>query len=64
MGRKFSYGDSVVIRAKDDFFAFVDGWKGKCLGYNQEGYCVVCCMREDGEKTLFVPEAELEALPA
>lgn len=27
-------GDRVVITAKDEFFAFVDGWKGTVSGWN------------------------------
>lgn len=51
-------GDALVICAADDFFAFVDGWRGRFAGVNC-GAAVVECMRPDGMKTLFVPPAQL-----
>lgn len=52
-------GDPVTIRAKDDFFAFVDGWQGRVVGWNN-GAAVVDCRRPDGLKTFFVPPDQLE----
>jgi len=49
----FTPGDRVVIAATDDFYAFVDGWRGTVAGFNG-GAVEVRCMRPDGEKTLFV----------
>ncbi len=54
----------VIIRARDDFYAFVDGWPGKVHGYTPEGYVDVRCERPDGVKTLFVPEDQLEVVKA
>lgn len=51
-------GDAVLITAKDEYFAFVDGWRGTVAGLNN-GLVVVECVRVDGLKTLFVPAAEL-----
>lgn len=57
-GSSFDAGDWVVIHAKDDFFAYVDGWRGTVHGMNN-GLYEVQCMRHDGEKTLFVPPEQL-----
>lgn len=51
-------GDSVLIQAKSDFFAFVDGWHGVFTGWNN-GLAVVRCARPDGIKTFFVPPDQL-----
>lgn len=51
-------GDRVIITAKDDFFAFVDGWTGRVVGLNN-GLVTVECPRVDGTKTLFVPADQL-----
>ena len=51
-------GDPVLICAKDEFFAFVDGWRGRVAGFNN-GLVEVRCQRVDGEKTLFVPADQL-----
>lgn len=51
-------GDAVVICAKGDFFAFVDGWRGTFAGVNN-GLAEVRCVRADGVKTLFVPPDQL-----
>jgi hypothetical protein len=51
-------GDAVLITAKDEYFAFVDGWRGTVTGLNN-GLVVVECARVDGLKTLFVPADEL-----
>lgn len=51
-------GDAVLITAKDEYFAFVDGWRGTVAGLNN-GLVVVECARVDGLKTLFIPADEL-----
>lgn len=51
-------GDTVVIAASGEFFAYVDGWRGRVAGWNN-GLVVVECVREDGQKTLFVPPDQL-----
>lgn len=51
-------GDKVLIIAKDDFYAFVDGWRGTVTGFNG-GAVEVVCYRADGAKTLYVPQDQL-----
>ena len=51
-------GDAVLITTKDEYFAFVDGWRGTVAGLNN-GLVIVECARVDGLKTLFVPADEL-----
>lgn len=51
-------GDAVIITAKGDYFAFVDGWSGTVAGLNN-GLVVVECARVDGLKTFFVPADQL-----
>lgn len=51
-------GDKVVITAKDENYAFVDGWIGRVDCFDQ-GYAVVICARDDGEKTFWVPPEQL-----
>lgn len=53
-------GRAVIVTAKDEFFAFVDGWTGRIAGLNN-GLVVVECARVDGLKTLFVPADQLMA---
>lgn len=60
----FKPGDRVIITAKDDFFSFVDGWRGQVTGFNS-GLVVVVCKSMEGEppamvdKTFFVPADQL-----
>lgn len=58
----FRMGGRVLIAAKDDFYAFVDGWTGFVSG-QASGAIIVECVREDGTKTLFVPPDQLRMLP-
>jgi uncharacterized protein YkvS len=51
-------GDAVIITAKNDFYRFVDGWRGTVTGLNN-GLVVVECARVDGLKTFYVPADEL-----
>jgi len=51
-------GDRVIINAKDDFFAYVDGWRGQVTGFNS-GLAVVVCQHEGIEKTFFVSADQL-----
>lgn len=51
-------GDAVIITAKDEYFAFVDGWRGTVTG-NNNGLVVVECARVDGLKTFYVPADQL-----
>lgn len=53
-------GQAVLIVAKDEFYAFVNGWHGRIAGINN-GLIEVRCARADGEKTLFVPADQLAA---
>ncbi len=54
----FTPGDKVIICAADDFYAFVDGWRGVVTGENM-GLIEVKCVRADGEKTLYIKPGEL-----
>lgn len=54
----FDQGDRVVVDAKDDFYAFVDGWRGTVVGFNG-GAVEVHCARPDGMKVLFVTPENL-----
>ena len=51
-------GDAVIITAHDEFFSFVDGWRGRVKGW-QAGHAVVVCDRPEGELTFFVPPEQL-----
>lgn len=60
-------GAGVLIEAKDEFFAYVNGWHGRVSsnphypgGWNN-GFVVVECARADGLKTFFVPADQLAA---
>jgi hypothetical protein len=45
-------GDSVLICAADNFYAFIDGWRGTIQRF-QQGFAVVVCERmEDGKSVL------------
>ena len=61
----FLHGDRVQItpQTPDDkkFWAFVDGWTGTVTGINM-GNVIVTCERQDGQKTFFVPPANLTKL--
>lgn len=54
----FTPGDKVIICAADDFYAYVDGWRGVVTGYNN-GLIEVTCQRADGEKILYIRAGEL-----
>lgn len=54
----FEPGDRVIICAADDFYAYVDGWRGTVTGQNN-GLVEVTCARPDGIKTLYVPAGQL-----
>lgn len=58
-------GQAVLIVARGDFYAFVDGWHGRIATdpatgtpFNAGGVRVEC-QRADGVKTFFVPADEL-----
>lgn len=55
-------GMRVVILAKDDFFAFVNGWDGIVAGLNN-GLVHVSALNPDGQTiSLFVPAEQLGRL--
>lgn len=56
--RTFYADDKVIITAKDEFFSFVDGWRGTVTGFNN-GLVEVCAIRPDGRTTLYVPADQL-----
>lgn len=57
----FWVGDKVQIVAADDFYSYCDGWLGVVSGMNS-GAVEVKCQRPDGEKTLYVPAAQLSPI--
>lgn len=61
---QFKPGDKVMVVAKGDFYAFVDGWCGTVRGLNMgllEVVCPAATTGPDAEKVLFVPADELVA---
>ena len=55
-------GQTVMIVAKDEFFAFVHGWTGIAGGVNN-GLVIVTARNPDGHPvTLFVPADQLDAI--
>lgn len=54
----FAPGDRVIICAADDFYAYVDGWRGVVTGENM-GNLEIECHRPDGVKTLYVPPGQV-----
>lgn len=57
-GKTAFIGDQVRIVAKDDFYAYINGWEGTIQGL-KDGHLEVVCQRDDGEKTFFVPGDQL-----
>lgn len=54
----FRVGDSVMVTAKDDFYAYIDGWRGRVIGF-QAGCVNVKVPRDDIEMEFFVPADQL-----
>lgn len=55
----FLIGAPVIICAKDDFYAYIDGWRGVINDFTQ-GYYKVDCINKDGEPVQFmIPGDEL-----
>lgn len=55
----FSIGALIVVCASDDFYRFIDGWKGKVTGY-KNGLNVITCINPDGQEVEFyVPDSDL-----
>jgi hypothetical protein len=55
-------GQPVTITAKDDFYAFVDGWRGSVAGWKAGHVMVHVVDIEDGAKKEFlVPPDQLRA---
>jgi hypothetical protein len=64
---KFRAGDKVRIDAREQFYAYVDGWRGMvaavgpkepnaCHSQVPEGYCAVEC---EGGRVFLVPHDQL-----
>jgi hypothetical protein len=64
---RFRRGDAVRIDAREEFYAYVDGWRGRVVAVGPcapnavhsqvpEGYCAVEC---EGGKVLLVPHDQL-----
>ena len=52
-------GSSIVICAKGDFYAYVDGWKGRVISF-QGALITVLATNPDGQEVqLLVPREEL-----
>lgn len=66
MAARIQPGQTVRIRAKDDFYAYCDGWFGRVAGWNT-GYLIVLVTRfdpdlgRDSTLELLVPEDQLSA---
>lgn len=60
---KFKIGDRVLVAARGDFYAFIDGWRGIVVGY-EAGCVAIRIDQEEGGKMIpkrfLVPAAELE----
>jgi ribosomal protein L21E len=53
----FRAGDKVIVTAKDDFYAFIDGWRGR-VGSSEGipgGHVRVECIDEGIDKQFIVP---------
>jgi hypothetical protein len=49
----------VIVTAHDDEYGFVDGWRGRVIGWDQ-GYAIVKSKNpDDQEVTLYVPPQQL-----
>jgi ribosomal protein L21E len=54
----FHVGDHVIVEAKDDFYAYIDGWRGRVTGH--EAGCVRIEVSDEGlQKVFLVPADEL-----
>lgn len=54
----FHVGDHVVVEAKDEFYAYIDGWRGRVTGH--EAGCVRIEVAHEGlQKVFLVPADEL-----
>lgn len=57
----FFIGAPVVVCASDDFYRFIDGWKGYVSGY-QSGLNIIICINPDGQEVEFlIPDKDLRA---
>lgn len=52
-------GAAVVVRAADDFYQFIDGWRGTAAGWEQ-GHVVVKVHHQGVDKVFLVPPEQLE----
>lgn len=52
-------GAAVVVRAADDFYKFIDGWRGTVGGWDA-GHVVVNVRDEGINKVFLVPAEQLE----
>ncbi len=53
-------GAAVVVSAADDFYRFIDGWRGTVSGYNA-GCVQIDCINPDGQAVQFlVPPDQLK----
>lgn len=54
----FKIGDAVIITARTDWTAYIDGWTGRVAGFHG-GHVIVKVTHEGTEKTFYVPPEEL-----
>lgn len=58
-GDTFLIGSPVTVAAADEFYAFIDGWNGKVIGFDR-GLVTVECIGEELQKLEFqVPPEQL-----
>lgn len=67
---QFRAGDKVLIAARDEFYAYVDGWRGRvavvgpkapnpCHSQVPEGFALVEVIDAEGAKQMLVPFDQL-----
>jgi hypothetical protein len=54
----FAIGDRVMVVARSDWCAVIDGWRGAVAGFDQ-GMVVIKVHDEGIDKTFYVPAGEL-----
>lgn len=63
MGALLLVGQAVTVRAADDFYAFIDGWRGTVYSY-EAGSVWIECVRQGVTLRFLVPADQLEAVRA
>jgi hypothetical protein len=55
----FRVGDRVMVTAKDDFYAYIDGWRGRVFAFESWGAVWIKVDDEGVDKRFLVPADEL-----